>query len=620
MNSEEKRALRDTLGCLLFIIIGLILDWQFPPLAPLAFSLAILIGGYRQTWEGLQETWTHRHLNVDLLMALAAIGAAIIGNWLEGALLTFIFCLSGALEEYATGKSKREISQLIAMQPETALKIVQGQTQEVPVASLAVGDQVLVPKGANIPIDGRLSTPALVDESAVSGESVPLDKQLGDEVFGGTLNLGEALTLTVSKVSTDTLFAKIIQLVEEAQNTPSETASFIDKIENIYVKVVLLSVPLLIFGTHFGLGWDWQESFYRGMVLLVVASPCALVASATPATLSAISNGARHGLLFKGGIYLEQLSDLRAIAFDKTGTLTYGRLTVTDAYFLKEEALAKQILVSMEQTSSHPLAQAIVHRFQDEVTTIALTPKEIPGQGMEAEVAGQLWRIGKPDTSLSLAAVQLQQAGKTVICLTRDQELIAYFGLLDTPRPEASSVIAYLKAQGIHTTMLTGDNQQTALAVGTALGLDEIHGGCLPQEKTRLIQEQKAAFGTNAMIGDGINDAPALANATIGFAMGQGTAIAMDVADVVLMKDDLTKLQMSHQLSLKMKRIITQNICFSVAVILFLICSNILQLINLPFGVVAHEGSTILVILNGLRLLRSLPSETIQTSTEPLTY
>lgn len=626
--SKEKQAVLATALCFLFMITGLLLEMLHFSFYPAAFILAILFGGFKQTKEGILDTIENKHLNVDLLMALAAIGACIIGNWFEGAMLTFIFCLSGALEEYATNKSKKEIANLINLQPETAMKLLpNGQTKETAVSELQIGDQLLVPKGAGIPIDGLLlEGSSAIDEAAVSGESIPVEKQNGDELFGGTINLGESFTMKVTKKSEDTLFAKIIRLVNEAQNTPSQTASFINRIENVYVKAVLIIIPLMIFIPYLFFGWSWDESFYRGMVLLVVASPCALVASATPATLAAISNGARNGVLFKGGVYLENLADLRAIAFDKTGTLTEGRPTVTDAVFLTENKEGLNVLLSMEQKSTHPLAQAIMSYFKDDNIPLIddVTVRNIVGFGMETSIEGTTWRIGKqsfaetaPFSDSLLQQIEvLHNEGKTVIYLFKDDQLAAYFGLLDLPKSEAKQVLAYFAENEIHTTMITGDHLKTAQAVASKLSINEVHANCLPEEKTKLIKEQKERYGVNAMVGDGINDAPALANAAIGVAMGEGTDVAMDVADVVLMKNDLEKLQMSHLLSKKLKRIVTQNIVFSAAVILILILSNLFQVINLPLGVIGHEGSTILVILNGLRLLRTIPvSDTPKSKT-----
>ncbi|MGX7262802.1 heavy metal translocating P-type ATPase [Enterococcus crotali] len=624
--SEEKKALLATVLCLVFMIVGFILEKTGVFFYPISFILAILFGGFKQTKEGLLDTFENKHLNVDLLMALAAIGACIIGNWFEGAMLTFIFCLSGALEEYTTNKSKKEISSLMNLQPETAFLLDElGKTTEVAVTELQIGDNLLVPKGARIPIDGILTKGASTfDEAAITGESIPVEKGMEEQLFGGTINLGEAITMTVNKNSEDTLFAKIIRLVDEAQNTPSQTATFIEKLENIYVKVVLIAIPMMILIPYFFLDWSWNESFYRGMVLLVVASPCALVASATPATLAAISNGARNGVLFKGGVYLENLASLKAIAFDKTGTLTRGVPVVTDAVFLKNKQEGLNILLAMERQSTHPLAQAIISRFDDESTEIYthIEVKNIIGFGMETTIDSVTWSVGKGafnnqailSNNIQAEINQLQTDGKTVIYLSKNQEVIAYFGLLDVPKPEAKKVLNYFKQAGIHTTMITGDHEKTAAAVAAELEVDELFANCLPEDKTKLIKEQKETFGVNVMVGDGVNDAPALANAAIGVAMGEGTDIAMDVADIVLIQNDLEKLQMSHLLSKKLKRIVTQNIAFSAGIIILLILSNFFQIINLPLGVIGHEGSTILVILNGLRMLKSIPTEKFSPS------
>ncbi|NVF17683.1 cadmium-translocating P-type ATPase [Enterococcus faecium] len=604
------------------MIAGFIFDRFSLTITPLFYISAIIIGGYKQTSEGLKELWNDRTLNVDLLMALAAIGACLIGNYFEGAMLTFIFCLSGALEEYTTNKSQKEITALMNLQPQKAQLLKEnGQMQEVDVSQLKVDDLVFVAKGAAVPIDGCLeSTQATIDESALSGESVPVEKYLGDEMFAGTLNQGNPITIRVTKTSAETVFAKIIQLVEEAQNTPTQTASFIERIENNYVKLILLAVPLMILLPHFFLGWSWDESFYRGMVLLVVASPCALVASATPASLAALSNSAKNGILIKGGIHLEKLSELKAIAFDKTGTLTKGKPVVTDSFFFDEKDLAQQqLLVAMEQKTTHPLAHAILQYFDCTIPEAiqCLSIEEITGFGLQTTYLGAQWKVGKhaydPETMRISKEIEemierLENQGKTVIYLSKDQQLIAVLGLLDIPKANAQQVISYFKSQNIHTSMITGDHSGTAKAIAEQVGIEHYYASCTPEEKTQLVKKENERYQVNAMVGDGVNDAPALAAASLGIAMGQGTDAAMDIADIVLMKNDLDKFVYSHRLSLKMRRIIKQNIIFSILVILLLIASNFLQFLNLPLGVVGHEGSTILVILNGLRLLRPLPA------------
>ena len=504
------------------------------------------------------------------------------------------------------------------IQPRIAQRLTDsGEIQETGIENLAIGDRVFVTKGATIPIDGVLETQqATIDESTISGESIPVEKVFQDEVLAGTLNQGNPLTISVTKKSNDTVFAKIIKLVEAARNTPTKTASFISRIENTYVKLVLLIVPLMISISYFIFSWSFQESFYRGMVLLVVASPCALVASATPATLAALSNSAKKGVLIKGGIYLEQLAELKAIAFDKTGTLTKGNPVVTDSYFFAEKELSQQLLVSMEKKTTHPLAQAIVTHFDLELPQEIqkLSIEEITGLGLQTIYQNERWIVGKltkatlssEDADKVKTIQQLEGQGKTVIALTKNDQLMAVLGLLDVPKENASEAILYFRSKNIHTSMITGDNEGTAKAIASQVGIDSFYANSTPAEKTAYIQTEKERYQTNAMVGDGVNDAPALATASLGVAMGQGTDAAMEIADIVLVYNALDKLVYAHRLSLKMKKIIKQNIIFSIVVIFLLTLSNFSQFLSLPFGVIGHEGSTILVILNGLRLLKPL--------------
>lgn len=619
---KNNSSLIATIICGLFMVIGFILNKNGNYLSTFFFISGMIIGGFHQTKEGLIESIENKHLSVDLLMALAAIGACTIQYYFEGIMLTFIFSLSGSLEEYTTSKSKKEIEQLMAIQPDNAFLLNEnGDLTEVPVESLVIGDTLLVPKGASIPIDGELTSSfAIINEAAITGESIPDEKIKSNTLYAGTINVGNSIQMIVTKEAKDTLFSKIIQLVDDAQNTPSKTASFLDHFEDIYVKAILVIVPLTIIIPFFFLGWSWDESFYRGMVLLVIASPCALVASATPATLATISHGAKNGVLFKGGAFLESLSDLKAITFDKTGTLTRGIPVITDELFIgKDTKTYISTLLHIEKNSTHPLANAIVRYYADHnINGVEnLSVEEMTGSGMQASDGNVIWKVGNLDfitqqkvsSTVTEETIRLQHEGKTVVYLSKNDEIVAFFGLLDIPKPEAKSVVSYFKNQGIETTMLTGDHYQTARTVADIIGVDNVVADCLPKDKTNFIKEQKEKLGTNAMIGDGVNDAPALAHSSIGVAMGQGTDIAIDVADIVLMQNDLNKLTMSHELSLKLKKIITQNIVFSITMILLLILSNFFKIINLPLGVIGHEGSTILVILNGLRMLQKLPSE-----------
>ena len=347
------------------ILIGWLLtknDMTTP--ATIFYVFAYIIGGYAKAKEGIEDTLAEKELNVEMLMLFAAIGSAIIGYWTEGAVLIFIFALSGAMEAYTMSKSQKEISALLDLQPEEALRISRGVEERIPVEQLQIGDIILIKPGERVPADGMIRTgETTIDEAAISGEPIPNEKKPGDDVFAGTVNLRGAIEVEITKHSDQTLFQKIIRLVQNAQSEKSPSQLFIEKFEGTYVKGVLLVVSLMMFVPHYALGWSWNETFYRAMILLVVASPCALVAAITPATLSAISNGARHGILFKGGVHLERLASLKAIAFDKTGTLTQGKPTVTDVY-TRDGISAKELLhitASIESHSTHPLAEAIVN-------------------------------------------------------------------------------------------------------------------------------------------------------------------------------------------------------------------------------------------------------------------
>lgn len=613
---KENKPMIATIVSGLLIVVGIILmAGEAASMAPLVFIASFLIGGWYQAVEGVQDTIENKKLNVDILMVLAAIGASVIGYWMEGALLIFIFSLSGSLEVMATNRSTKSITDLMNLTPEKAKKILDnGDIEEVATNSLHIGEKLLVTKGATIPIDSEIiQGVGLVDESAITGESLPAERMVGEEVVGGTLNIGGPIVVRVTKDPSDTLFAKIIRLVEEAQSTPSRTATMIENIEGKYVISVLIFVPLMIALFYFGLNWTWNESFYRGMVLLTVASPCALVASATPAALSAISNAAKQGVLFKGGAYLENFEQIQAIAFDKTGTLTLGKHTVTDT-FIEEDFDKNEIIaaaVALERLSAHPIAQAIVSSFQSPSLAEMTDIEEIPGKGLQGTWHGALWKIGKKEFAapnagnvFSERAQSVQKEGKTVIYISRNGQEAGFIGLQDLPKEGAKETIAYFKSKGIHTILITGDNVETGEAIGQMLGVEKVYANTLPDEKAQIIHDLQNKHGLVAMVGDGINDAPALASASVGIAMGAGTDIAIDAADVVLMQGDLTQLSYSHRLSSRLKTITMQNIVFSLAVIFILIVSNLLQVISLPLGVIGHEGSTILVILNGLRLLQ----------------
>jgi Zn2+/Cd2+-exporting ATPase len=602
-----------------FILIGWICSKNGAELSSVIFFvLSFIIGGFAKAKEGIEETVKNKELNVEMLMVIAAIGSAIIGYWVEGAILIFIFAVSGALETYTMNKSQKDISSLMDIQPENALRLTDGIEELVHISQLNIGDMILVKPGERIPADGLIKKGnTTIDESAITGESIPVTKGLDNEVFAGTVNLNVAITIKVSKPSTDTLFQKIIELVQTAQSEKSPSQLFIERFEGTYVKIVLLVVLLMMFIPNLLLHWSWGITFYRAMILLVVASPCALVASIMPATLSAISNGARHGIIFKGGIHLEKLSSIKAIAFDKTGTLTKGKPEVTDMIMKDdyERSQLLQIVASIENQSNHPLALAILQYAQIQTDLSLLQPdkvEDIPGWGIKALVNGSEWLIGKKDFVGRDEALlfqnsfssELENTGKSIVYVKGPHGIVALFGIQDVIRDETEMAIHELASQGIYTIMLTGDSEATAKAIARKANVNEYLAECLPAGKVTAIKEVIGRFGSVGMVGDGINDAPALATADVGIAMGEGTDVALETADIILMKNELTRISEAIRLSKKMNKIVKQNIVFSITVIMLLIASNFLQILNLPYGVIGHEGSTILVILNSLRCLK----------------
>ncbi|WP_203333767.1 heavy metal translocating P-type ATPase [Planococcus beigongshangi] len=600
------------------IIIAYILETQSIELwSVITYLAAFLIGGYAKARYGILKTIENRKPNVELLMVLAAIGASVIGYWTEGAILIFIFSLSGALETYTMNKSRREVSALMQIQPEEAWLLKDGDTTRVSVSSLQPGDRLVVKPGERIPADGRmLIGHTVVDESAISGESVPVSKDIDDELFASTVNMSGAITMEMIKPNSDSLVQKIIDLVQSAHSEKPPSQQFVERFEGQYVNIALIVFSLLLFVPHYLVGWDWETTIYRAILFLVVASPCALVASIMPATLAAISNGAKSGIIFKGGVHLQNLGEIRAIAFDKTGTITRGRPEVTD--FTLREGLDHDrimaIIAGIEMQSNHPLAKAITEFIRSKgiapLRNLQIT--DVPGNGLKSIIDGEEFRIGKPDFVNLDDAEGFQggvlntwaNEGKTVTFVRDSQGIAAAISLMDTMRDDAKETIEKLQKAGINCIMLTGDNKKTAKAIAEESGMDAYIGSCMPGDKVEELKKLMDKYGNVAMIGDGINDAPALAIATTGIAMGEGTDVALETADVILMKNDLSRISYSIQLARKMQRIIKQNIFFSVSVIIVLLFLNFMQSITIPIGVVGHEGSTILVILNGLRMLK----------------
>ncbi|WP_342410172.1 heavy metal translocating P-type ATPase [Paenibacillus sp. FSL R10-2778] len=619
-NSEMQAALGSGVLMLFAWVMG---SWS-EVFSIVLYVISYTIGGWNKAKEGVETLVKERDLDVNLLMIAAALGAATIGYWNEGAMLIFIFALSGALESYTMERSKKDISSLMALKPATAMRIEKGSMNEVAIDQLVIGDLLLVRPGDLIPADGKVYRgESAVDQASITGESVPVEKCAGSEVFAGTVNGEGPLYIEVTKSAENTLFSKIIKMVEEAETDVPNSQRFIKRLEAIYARVVVASTVALIFLPPFLLDWSWSATFYKAMVFLVVASPCALVSSIMPAMLSAISKSARKGILFKGGVHLENMARTSVVAFDKTGTLTEGTPQVTDFIaaegYNREELLA--ISASIEHMSRHPLAEAIVRKAEEEYLELrgVQESKTITGWGIEGQVDGHLWKIGKSNLldELTSSAMnselafwrtkrqQLAEEGKTVSIILDGEHIAGMIALQDTVRPQAEAAVRKLQELGIKVAMLTGDREATAKVIAASTGVDLVFADLLPEDKVKHIKALREEHGNVVMVGDGVNDAPALATATVGMGMGmKGSGAALEIADVVLMNDNIEEIASTISLARRSQRIVKQNMIFAVTVIAVLMISNFVQGIALPFGVIGHEGSTILVILNGLRLLR----------------
>ncbi|MFZ0543996.1 MAG: heavy metal translocating P-type ATPase [Candidatus Promineifilaceae bacterium] len=591
-----------------------------------AYILAYLTGGIFGLKAGM-ESLRKLTIDVDLLMILAAIGAALVGAAFEGAMLLFLFSLSNVLQNFALDRTRNAIRSLMKLRPEKALVRRGDQTVTLPIEEIGVDDRIIVRPGERIPLDGRIiEGRSSVDQSSLTGESMPVTKNVGDTVFAGTINQQGGLEVTVTRLARDSAIAKLIQLVEEAQSEKAETQRFIDQAEQYYAVGVIAMTTLAILVPTLFLREAFQPAFYRAMTLMVAASPCALVIS-TPATvLSAIGNGARKGILFKGGVYVERAAEIKVIAFDKTGTLTAGKPQVTDIHLIDQELTENDLLAlagAVEARSEHPLAQAVVQAAESRQLELAEATAfhAHTGMGVLAAVNEQTYIVGNGrflrrynTPALKQAeetAGQLQDKGKTAVTVARLTEdgtaahVLGIIGIADVLRPEAVQVLKELKEIGIErTVMLTGDNERVAKAIAAEVGVDDYYAELMPEDKMRLLKELGQQYGPVAMIGDGVNDAPALATADIGIAMGAaGTDVALETADIVLMADDLTKIPYVMALSRKTRHTLVQNLAFALGMIAMLISAVLGFNLALPLSVVGHEGSTVLVSLNGLRLL-----------------
>lgn len=584
------------------------------------YVLSYIAGGYDLARHGLPAALRGK-LDVDFLMLAGAVGAAILGEWAEGSLLLFLFSFGHALEHYAMERARDAIGALGKLTPKIARVRRDGVEIEVATADLRVGDVAVIRSGDRIAVDGKILVGhSAVDQSPITGESVPVEKVPGDIVFAGALNGEGALEVEVTKLAKDTTMARVMKMVEEAQTQKSPTQSFTDRFEQIFVPVVLATVVLAAVVPPL-LGWlPWKVAILRALSTLVAASPCALALATPAAVLAGIGQAARNGVLIKGGVHLENLGTLEAIALDKTGTITLGRPEVTDivAFGGVTEQELLRTAASVESRSAHPLAQAVVRKAQAEKVSLTATGglQSLTGRGVQAEVNGSLVRIGSPKLfteagitvpqDMTDANQRLGEAGKSTMLVGAEDRLIGILALADQPRPETPATLAALKKLGIKSLiMLTGDNARVAAAIAQTVGLTDVRADLLPENKVTAIQDLLRTHGKVAMVGDGVNDAPALANATVGIAMGAGgTDVALETADVALMSDDLSKLPFAVALSRESRRVIRQNLLISLGVIALLVPSTLFGFASIGIAVLFHEGSTLLVVANALRLLR----------------
>ena len=628
---EHPDAVTAALCGILVILGSLALQFGWLGVAVLILPAAYVIGGYSSTREGLTTLFQEGELDVDLLMIVAALGAAGLGLWrqeyhliVDGAVLILIFAISGALEGYAMQRTERSIRSLMSLTADTARVVMYGGEREVAIDKLEIGDYILVKPGEIIPTDAIIIEGySAIDQASITGESMPVEKTRGDEVYAGTINGAGALKLEVHKTPESSLIQRVIRLVQEAQTAAPPSQMFVEKFERGYAKLIVALGLLLATLPPFVLGWNWEETIYRALIFLVVASPCALMASIMPALLSGIANGARQGILFKSGAQLEMIGKVRAIAFDKTGTLTTGKPEVIQivpaAGYTETEVL--QLAAALEAHSEHAIASAIVSAAQQQQLQLS-TATDVQakiGQGIVGKVNNQIIAIGKAEfveatSELAQISQQLQAQGKTVVWVAKGDglrpatlRLLGIIAVADTLRPEAAATVKRLQKLGVeHIIMLTGDNEQTAQHIARQLGIKEVYAELLPEDKVQAIKQLQTQYQTVAMVGDGINDAPALAQASVGIAMGiSGSDVALETADIVLMADKLEQLAKAISLGRRAQKVVKQNIVFALSCIVLLLAANFFGNITMPFGVIGHEGSTVIVTLSGLRLLRN---------------
>ncbi|MFJ4573794.1 heavy metal translocating P-type ATPase [Streptomyces sp. NPDC098085] len=590
--------------------------WAWGPL----YALTYVAGGWEPGWEGLKAL-KDKTLDVDLLMVVAALGAAAIGQVLDGALLIVIFATSGALEAFATARTADSVRGLLDFAPTTATRLGEGGAEElVPTGQLSVGDVILVRPGERVGADGRiLDGTGEVDQATITGEPLPVTKERGDEVFAGTLNGTGALRVVVERDPSDSVIARIVAMVEEASGTKAPTQLFIEKVEQRY-SIGMVAATLALFTVPLALGADLQPTLLRAMTFMIVASPCAVVLATMPPLLSAIANAGRHGVLIKSAVVMERLGQIDAVALDKTGTLTEGTPRVTDIRPLTASGLTPDTLLTFaaaaEHPSEHPLARAVTDAARTRGLTLPAAKDftSAPGTGITATVDGRTVAVGSPtrllngrrDEAAAELAAELEEDGRTAVLVVLDGTPAGALGIADRLRADAQDTVTRLTLlTGSSPVLVTGDNPRAAARLGADVGIGDVRAGLMPQDKVRAVKEMESAGQKVLVVGDGVNDAPALAAAHTGIAMGRaGSDLALETADAVVVRDELAAVPTAVALSRRCRRLVVQNLVVAAVFITGLVVWDLVGTLPLPLGVAGHEGSTVVVGLNGLRLLR----------------
>ena len=600
------------------IIAGLVLQNIGHQSYPIPLLLAAIIAGYPVAKEGFKALYSGRGLDINLLTTIAGLGAILLGEYAEAAAVLTLFSVGEYLEESAGEKSRRSIRAMMELAPLTAhVKTEEGLT-DIPAENVDLGDIVMILPGEKIPVDGKvIMGRSSVDESIISGESMPVEKEPGSPVLAGSMNADGSLEVVVTSRAEDTTLSQIIEMIEESQSKKARTQKTVDRFAKIWTPLMLGLSLILGIGVPLVLKQEMRPWIYRGLTVLIVSCPCSLVISTPVTIVGAITRAAREGVLIKGGIHLEELGRVKAVAFDKTGTITQNKVVV-DKVVPSDGAASERLLwyaASCESASEHPLARAVVEKAIEQEIDFGF-PQEfraIPGQGAIAVVSEQKVHVGnenlflsqnvKIPEELSSQAVSFRSVGKTVVFVGVDKEVIGMLALSDALRPEARQAISDLSKQGIESVMISGDDVRTAEAVAREVGIQSVYANLSPQRKLELIREMKAEFGKVAMVGDGINDAPSLAEASVGIALGNGTDIALEAADVVLMRPNLLAIPNGIQLAKESNRLISQNISFSVIVKVLALAMVFAGKLPLWLAVMVDSGAAVLVTFNGLRIL-----------------